>query len=257
MTTVTNQRNTSLSTLFPSVMFANVSNDLGQFDISIPNTVNIYIIDPIEVTASYFRKAFYAENSGDLKYFKPGAGNTSVNDPKDIAILKNLLFLNSGGGMYTDASNVQTPLVKKTITFSGNPAEEFVINSFIIQDIEDTSNQTYDAWSVDSQIDLSRKLSAFSYIYDFPINLTGDTLNTNALTWNQLKKTVNLYIYKYYNETGTEIPATKITPVILNFVVGFKTIIGLGVDLPSEETNTQVLYQYKVTDWLFETIDIN
>jgi hypothetical protein len=118
----------------------------------------------------------------------------------NIAILKNLLFLNSGGGTYVHpVTSSTTTLVKKTITFGLNSPEEFVVNSFIIQDIEDVTNKPYDGWSVDSQIDLARKLSNYSYIYDFPINLSGTTKNTNALTWAELKKTVNVFIYKHYN----------------------------------------------------------
>lgn len=251
-----NSTGTTTSTLFPSITFASVKNDLGTIDVAIPDTVKIYIVDPIEITSDYFRKAFYA-NSGDLKYFKPS--DTTITDLTDIAILKNLLFLNSGGGNFTHPdTNVVTPLVKKTITFNGGSPEEFVINSFIIADVESAAgDKPYETWSVDSQIDLSRKLSNYNYIYDFPIVLTGDTKNTNALTWNQLKKAVNIFIYKYYNETGSTLPNNNIVPVILNFVVSFKTLVGLGVGVDPEETTTQVLYQYKITNWLFETIESN
>jgi hypothetical protein len=47
-------------------------------------------------------------------------------------------------------------------------------------------------------------------------------------------------------------------PVILNFVVDFKTLVGTSADpVDDKETTTQILYQYKVTDWVFETIDTN
>lgn len=256
----TNSTNTSLNTSYPSVIFARVNNDLGTYNVVVPENVNIYIINPIDITESLFRKAFYTNNSDVLSYYKPN--NDSTSTPSDKAILKNLLFLNSGGGTFVDSTTTPTTttsLPLKTITFGNGSAEEFIFNSFIIKDIETISEADYNTWSVDSQIDLARKLSAFQYIYDFQIifNTTSTTTqNTNALTWDELTKTVNTYIYKYFSDANLTIPVTGTnTEVIVSFVASFKAIVDdANSNTPPKETITQVLYQYKITDWTFQTI---
>lgn len=245
-----NETGTTLSTVNAGVIFGRVNNDLGNFDVVIPDTVKIYIIDPYDVSLNYFKMAFYATNA-ELKYFNPT--NTLAN-AKEIAILKNLLFLNSGGGTFNAGTANEITLPKKTITFNGGTPEEFILFSFVIKDIADKSGFDYETWSIDSQIDISRKLSEKSYIYDFPIITSGSTANTNALTYQELEKIVNIAIYKYANENSMALPSQgDLYTVNLNFVINFKALIGVGSSTP-EETVTQVLFQYRVRDWEFSAL---
>lgn len=253
--TFVNSTNTYLYTSAPSVTFARVDASLGKFDLSPPGTIRIYIINPIDTPYNYFRQAFYNNNSQNLTYFQP---NQTTN-LRDTAILKNLLFLNSGGGTYTDSSGT-IELPSKTISFgAGVAGEEFIVNTFIIQDIEDLSDFTYDLWSVDSQINISKELAKNSYIYNF--NNLLNTSSTNSLTWNELEKTVNATIYKYYNSKQLTPPVNNDEiEVVLNFVITFKAIVNtdVGVDDPTNnlETNTQVLYQYKIMNWPYKSIEL-
>lgn len=252
MSTGSNLTGTNISTINPGVTFAMVTNFLGNFDVVIPDTVKIYIVDPYDITLDYFKMAFYAANSNNLKYFNPT--DTLITNSRDIAILKNLLFLNSGGGTFNAGTPNEVTLPKKTITFNGGAPEDFIIFSFVVKDIADKSGFEYETWSIDSQIDISRKLAEKSYIYEFPIVTTGTSANTNALTYSELEKVVNIAIYKYANENSLALPSQgDIYTVNLNFAVNFKALIGVGSATP-EETVTQVLFQYRITDWEFSAL---
>jgi len=252
MASSVNLTGTNISTINAGITFARVTANLGNFDVVIPDTVKIYVIDPYDISLNYFKMAFYAANSDNLKYFNPT--DTLITNAKDISILKNLLFLNSGGGTFNAGTANEVTLPKKTITFNGGTPEDFIIFSFVIKDIADKSGFDYETWSIDSQIDISRKLAEKSYIYEFPIITTGQTANTNALTYIELEKVVNIAIYKYANENSLSLPSQgDIYTVNLNFAVNFKALIGVGSTTP-EETVTQVLFQYRINDWTFSAL---
>lgn len=261
MTTTTN---TETDKNLPSTVFAKLTQDLDELTIANEDNIKIYVIDPFNVELDLFRKAFYANGSSNLKYYVPPTVPTNL---LENAKLKNLLALSSGGGSYTDTATppVITPLGKKTITFTDrmNPSpEDFIFNTFIIQDINDASQIDFTNWSFDSQIDLARKLADYQYIYKFQIILNDSSdgiikKNTNALTWSELQQTVNTYVYKYYNEKDEEPPvdANGKLSVILSFVASFKAKIDDGSSTTTPvTTDTRVLYQYKITDWPYEVV---
>lgn len=255
--------NTNIDSTLPAVVFAKMTADLDTLQIENKDDVKIYVIDPFEVELDLFREAFYTNGSSTLSYYQPPSVPTN---PLENAKLKNILFLSSGGGSFTDTSTTPSTTItlpSKKITFNDqiNPTpENYIYNSFVIKDINETADITFDNWSFDSQIELSKKLAAFQYIYQFEVILNdkndGTKKNTNALTWTQLQQTVNTYIYKYYNDLGDTPPldANGNTSVILSYVASFKVNLDDGdITTPiTKTTDTRILIQYKITDWPFE-----
>jgi hypothetical protein len=244
----------------PYLIFAKVDNDLGNINIVIPETKIAYIINPIRITTDLFRKAFFYSSTGpnniseNLTYFNP----TTIPDwlsEENVIRLKNILNLSSGGGTIPAVPvDGVTPeiLPRKTITVN-NTATDFIIGSFIVDDIVNASDKDYDTWSYDSQLNLSKKLATITYIYDFPISPT----TTNSLTWSELVDSTNALISKYKIENSSDIQAGQPFPVNLNFVVTFKSVVGATDQRPNpdEVTSTTVvttlLYQFKITDWIY------
>ena len=250
-----NTTNTRLDLTVPAVTFARVNNNLNTFNVTVPDTVTTYIIDPFIISLSQFKQAFY-NNNVTLSYYNH---NTDTNSSDlDKAKLRNILFLSSGGGPFEYGTPPQTEtLPKKQITFGTGAPQDYIFNTFIIETIEEKTEQEYETWSIDSQIDLADQLADIQYISDFSITTT----NSKSLSYTELAQTVNTYILKYYGVPGKTMPTPGTNvPVILNFVANFDAIIektkivnNVTTTIPSNIT-IQILFQYKVNDWKFETV---
>lgn len=250
---------TKKSSLYPNIVFANISQRIDTISYSEEN-VSRFIIDPIKISYNLFKKSFYSKigaASGatqDLALFDP---NNTTESELNQAQIKNILFLSSGGGSVTvDGTTITLPT--KTITFGNRPPEQFIYTSLILKTIEETAGAVYDTWSTDSQIEFSKKLSKVNYLYDFTIKLKTDAnsntseWNTNSLNWEDLNKMINLYLYKSALDRGESLVDGSPQNVILNFVVAFNVILDdKKPDTPNPDIKTELLIQYNVEDYPF------
>ncbi len=247
----------TLDTTVPYVTFASVVNDLSTVEITIPGVKVVNIVSPIEITLQQFKRAFYYSGADEsayannLTYYNP-INVVSWISPNDSKKLKNILYLNSGGGTVTESVDGNDVIVQLPVKVIDN--SEFIIGSFIINDIVEASDSEYESWSYDSQLNLNKKLAAINYIYEFPINIQ----TTNSLTFEQLEEIVNTTITSYGVSNNKTYTNGAFLAVNLNFLVSFKstvkttTVIGGTTEIASQVSDTQFLYQYQVTDWQYK-----
>lgn len=214
------------------VTFATLSTSLGTIDNE--DTSTTYDIDVFEndvdaITYDTFLNAFYHDDSEPLNILN----HTDANATNE---LKNLLYLNSGG---------TSALPRKVIndaTLGGKT--EYIILSYIIRDIIAASGREYDQWTTDSQISLSRQMTAFNYFSDLktqgPIQVT-----SNSLTKTELEKIINSALYLKSLQDKVPLVTGEKCTVSLNIGVIFTfTIAG-----DSTVTRTQFLYRILVKDF--------